>query len=611
MEKKKYRHLVESASEGLFTANATGDFILVNDVASKITGYATEALIGMSFVDLVRPDYRNHVIKFYSDQFENEDVFSQLTFPIVTKQGVDRWVNQSVRLEYDKSHNVIKAVQGTVRDVTAEVISKQKAETANRLLKELNFAITTSSIVGRTDINGEVIYVNQLFCEISGYYEWEIIGKNYSIVNSGVHTANFWRKLLSTIQKGKYWRGEICHKNKAGKHYWVDTVIVPLLDEKRKPREYLSISWDITKRKEFEDALIESEERFREIFEGTSDMIQSQDYNGNIKYVNTSWKEKMGYSDEEIKNLNIWDIIHPESIKSCQEKLYKLNNKIVNSVKVDTDFVTKNKEVISVSGNVISSNKEENILSRAIFHDVTELKRTLKKEKELGELRSKFVSTASHQFRTPLTVIQSNIELLEFLIDGVGDEMQQRFSKIFVRLQQEVKRMTTMMNDILILGKIDSKITQNETKKVNLVTLCQDIVQQHNSIQTDGRRIEMQYDNDEIIARVDDKQVSHAIVNLVSNAFKYSRECANPELILEQRVDASVLIIKDYGIGIPDEDFPGLFKPFFRSKNVKDIEGTGLGLSIVKEYIELNNGEVEVVSEENKGTTFTIRFPLK
>ena len=227
---------------------------------------------------------------------------------------------------------------------------------------------------------------------------------------------------------------------------------------------------------------------------------------------------------------------------------------------------------------------------------------------ELGELRSKFVSTASHQFRTPLTVIQSNIELLDMILDNTNDEVRSRYSKISSRIQQEIKRMTDLMNNVLVLGKINSNAIAYNPQWLDLILLCQDLIDQHSTIQKDNRIIEYSFPDTPVMVMGDVTLLSNAIENLISNAFKYSVGAPNPQLYLISGENGIEIHVVDKGVGIPEEDFIGLFKPFFRSGNVKDIEGTGLGLSIVKEYLDMNNAEVSFSSVLNKGTTFKILF---
>lgn len=233
------------------------------------------------------------------------------------------------------------------------------------------------------------------------------------------------------------------------------------------------------------------------------------------------------------------------------------------------------------------------------------LTESLEKEKELGELKSLFVSTASHQFRTPLAIIQSNAELLMMISENSEIELKSKLKKSTERIRNEVNRMTALMDDILVLGKINSGKIQVDKKRIDVLTLCIELCEQHSTIQHDGRAINFSFSGTPTEIVLNPVLISHALNNLISNAFKYSLT-DNPKLHLDYKKEALEITLSDQGIGISKNDIPYLFQTFYRGENVRNISGTGLGLSITKEYIELNNGTIKVQSELNKGTIFTI-----
>jgi signal transduction histidine kinase len=238
-----------------------------------------------------------------------------------------------------------------------------------------------------------------------------------------------------------------------------------------------------------------------------------------------------------------------------------------------------------------------------------ELKKALEREKELGELKSQFVSMASHQFRTPLTVIQSNIELFQMLAVEIDHELKDKFDKISIRIQNEVSRLVELMNDVLLLGKLNAEVLTPKSKSSDIVFEIRGAVNKLNSIQKDGRKAEIMTKGIIKNISLDKKLFAHAFTNLIDNAFKYSREKAAP--IIEISFEKNLVNIKviDFGKGIPEDEIPNLFQPFYRSKNAQDVEGTGLGLVICKKYIELQNGVIKVHSILNKRTTFIISLP--
>jgi len=258
-------------------------------------------------------------------------------------------------------------------------------------------------------------------------------------------------------------------------------------------------------------------------------------------------------------------------IKATEVSLQKLTESLKEAQKKSENF-NKKLEI------------EVNERTKELLHSEKKLKISLMKEKELGELKTSFVSTASHQFRTPLAVIQSNSELLQILSNNMDEEISKQFNKVTTRITGEIFKMTELMDDVLILGKLTSGKHGFNPKELNLVDFCTKLVEEFNDIQADGRIME------------------------ITNAFKYSLGKNNPELKLSFKPKEFVIIIKDYGIGIPEDEQSKLFQPFFRANNVAEIKGTGLGLSIAKEYVEINKGKIKVASIIDEGTCFEIIF---
>ncbi|MFT6500753.1 MAG: signal transduction histidine kinase [Crocinitomicaceae bacterium] len=237
-----------------------------------------------------------------------------------------------------------------------------------------------------------------------------------------------------------------------------------------------------------------------------------------------------------------------------------------------------------------------------------ELESSLKKEKELGELKSRFVATASHQFRTPLSVIQSNFGLLNLYEGQLDGELKPIFSKIYNRVCGQIEKMTGLMDEVLILEKINEGNKKPNAKPINLIDLCKEVLFNYNQIQNDFRKMEIIVNGDFSPINLDREQVENAISNLVSNAFKYSQGHSPPSLTIDFNEAEIQISIKDNGIGIPNKELKHLFEPFYRASNVREISGSGLGITISKEYIEMNNGKISVKSKENDGTEFIVKF---
>lgn len=235
-----------------------------------------------------------------------------------------------------------------------------------------------------------------------------------------------------------------------------------------------------------------------------------------------------------------------------------------------------------------------------------ELSEALSKERELSDLKSRFVSMASHEFRTPLSTILSSVSLIAKYTEFVD---QDKRDKHILRIRSAVSNLTDILNEFLSLGRIEEGKIQLNYTVFNLKEQLNLIINELRPIAKDRQQIKYKHDGN-TITNLDLSLIRNIIINLVSNAIKFSPEAATIQV--QSLVDDNSIIIKvqDEGMGIPDEDKKHLFERFFRGKNVVNIQGTGLGLHIVSRYIELMNGTISVESQLNRGTLFTVKFNL-
>ncbi len=235
-----------------------------------------------------------------------------------------------------------------------------------------------------------------------------------------------------------------------------------------------------------------------------------------------------------------------------------------------------------------------------------ELTNALSKERELSDLKSRFVSMASHEFRTPLSTILSSVSLIGKYTET---EDQDKRDKHIQRIGSAVSNLTDILNEFLSLGKIEEGKIQVHFSTFNLKDQLGLIINEIKPILKIGQHILYEHIGDTKV-NLDHSLLRNIIFNLVSNAIKFSPEGASIQVKSINQNDSLHIFISDEGMGIPEEDKKHLFERFFRGKNVINIQGTGLGLHIVSKYVELMNGTIEVESELEKGTTFNIKFIL-
>ena len=237
-----------------------------------------------------------------------------------------------------------------------------------------------------------------------------------------------------------------------------------------------------------------------------------------------------------------------------------------------------------------------------------ELLAAMQREKELSEMKSKFVSTASHEFRTPLATMLSSAELLEHYSESLGQGEKQN---LLQTIQSSAKRMSEMIDDVLTLGRAESGVLKLNLGPTNLRELCSRVVSEFRIGQGKDHVITLDDRFDRLEALMDERLLRHILNNLLSNAVKYSPQGSEVTFSLERREEQAAIEIRDRGIGIPPEDQPRMFESFHRASNVENRPGTGLGLAIVKKAVELHGGEISLKSAVGSGTRFTVVLPLR
>ncbi|WP_296312067.1 GAF domain-containing sensor histidine kinase [Winogradskyella sp. UBA3174] len=251
--------------------------------------------------------------------------------------------------------------------------------------------------------------------------------------------------------------------------------------------------------------------------------------------------------------------------------------------------------------------KRANELEFKIKHRTQELEESLEREKELGILKTNFVSMASHEFRTPLTSIKATSDVILKYFDKLSrNDIDERLEKI----KNEVIEMTIMLEDILIIGKSESQKLDYNPTRVDIVRLIKDIVTEYQLSESENRQIVYGISSPIIEVDADKKWIKHIVLNLFSNAIKYSDKGKQIEINIKKEQAGISFSFKDYGIGISKKDVKQLFEPFHRGENAQNISGTGLGLSVLKKAVDLHKGKIEVESEIGRGSSFKVILPL-
>jgi PAS domain S-box-containing protein len=360
--------------------------------------------------------------------------------------------------------------------------------------------------------------------------------------------------------------------------------------------------------------------------------IIATDTHGVVQLFNSTAEEYLGYSKSEV--IDQVNVVQFHLASEIQAKAAAFSREIGKTVTPDFNvlsaksmddlpnehewtYVRKNGTTFTVSLNVTTLRDAQNSISGflGVAVDISEIKKyqnslqvALEKEKQLGDLKSRFVTMASHEFRTPLSTILSSVSLIDKYTSVEDLEKREKHVK---RIKSAVGNMKDILEDFLSLGKMEEgKIQLNPEllAPAELRDELEAVIQEMQRLTKPSQQITHTFTVTED-CNVDRKMLRHIMTNLISNAIKFSPEGSSVDVSCENKKNELAFTIQDTGIGISEADQKHLFERFFRAENASNIQGTGLGLHIISRYLDLVNGHIELASKLNKGSTFIVHIP--
>ncbi len=486
-------------------------------------------------------------------------------------------------------------------------------------LRNQKRALDEHAIVSATDVRGNIVYANDKFCEISQYRREELLGRNHRLLRSDRHPPEFYVELWRTIANGRVWHGQVCNRTKDGNHYWVNASIVPFLNDRGKPYQYISIRTDITRQKELE-AQIEQERRFLQNLADTlGEGVFALDANGLCTYVNHETERLLGWSRDELLGCVWHDKVHdrrpdgspmdkaesPMHLRLSRGEVYQSEDDL---------FVHRDGRLFPIA---IASRPifEDGVLIGSVssFQDIGQRRRQegeLRQAKEAAEAasiaKSRFLATMSHEIRTPMNGI---LGMTRLALDTELDLQQREYLSI---VKHSAEALLSILNDLLDFSKIEAGRIELEQIGFSLkdtvrgVAMTLSATARHKALEL-GWTIAPEVPN---ALLGDPGRLRQVLLNLLGNAIKFTASGRVAiDIGLEGRSDDVIRLrfaVSDSGIGIPAGQIEHIFQPFSQadSSTTRRFGGTGLGLAISKSLVELMGGQIEVDSRPGKGSTF-------
>ena len=377
---------------------------------------------------------------------------------------------------------------------------------------------------------------------------------------------------------------------------------------------------------EQEISALRSEAGFKALFEFATIGILVVSSKGTIELANPCIEKLFDYNPDELIGKPV-EVLIPDAFRKAhvQHRDGYFNKPKARSMGYGLNLFARKKDgyefpvEISLGHYQLGNEK----LAVAFITDITEKKRSheeleakvrertleltdsLEREKEHNEMKSRFVSMASHEFRTPLSAILSSVSLIDSYKSAEDSEKRKKHVE---RIKSSVKNLTGILDNFLSLDKLEQGKIEMTDEQFDIVEFSGDIIEEVASMRKTGQQIRFEHSGEREINR-DKRVLRNVLLNVLSNAIKYSYENQDIHFLIDVKNKTVTIQIRDEGVGIPEAEQKNLFDKFFRAKNVTNIQGTGLGLNIVKKYVELLDGSIRFSSKSNEGTTFIIEFP--
>jgi len=633
----------------------TGKFTFISPSVEKLRGFTVEEVMNQKIEEVISPGSQEMVIskikKRISSVFGGESMSvdtSEVEQPC--KDGTSVWTEVVTDLFYDESGKPIGII-GVSRDISERKKAQEDLIENERLLRASQEVARLGSY--SWDLSTGLWKSSKILDDIFGIDEkyvrslegWEnIIYSDYKIVMR----AYFLNDVFGKLQR--FDKEYMISRHDNGEKRWVHGLGELEFDSNNKPVKLFGTITDITERKQTEAQLC----KLSSAVEQSPVSIVITDVRGNIEYVNPKFTEITGYSINEAFNQN------PRLLKSNEHsnEFYKslwdtilsgknwagvFHNKkkngdsfwesaIISPIKSNsgeiTNFVGIKEDITEKVGKEIELQKYREHLEEMVKERTDELdaankllkieiekqnefelmlQHSLEKEKELSDMKSKFISTTSHEFRTPLTSVLSSAELLQrYAANWSDDRKNEHFKRIFNSIDYLIK----LLDDVMTISRTETGTISYNPELIDLQRFSEECIQHSKPLMKKMHELKINFNSVKKDFKLDPKLMRFIFNNLLSNASKYSPDGGVIELSISSNEKNLFIKVRDEGIGIPPEEIGKIFDSFYRSKNADLIAGTGLGLAIVKRAVDLHNGEITVNSELNKGTTFIIRLPI-
>ncbi|MBU0536768.1 MAG: PAS domain S-box protein [Nanoarchaeota archaeon] len=614
---QKYRSFVENFQGIAYNAYTNGIPIFFHGAVKRITGYTEKDFKkGKPRWDqiILKEDFKK-IQKSWKDLATKPDYSTSREYRILTKDKKIRWIHELIRNTCDESGK-LKLLQGTLYDITDQKRADEKIKESRNMLRLVFDTIPVR--VFWKDRNLNYLGCNKLFAKDAGVKEpKDLIGKDdYQMgwkEQADIYRADD-RAVISTgKEKLNY---EEPQTTPSGEKIWLRTSKRPLKDPKGDIIGMLGVYEDITEKKKAEQALKESEERYRNIFSSANDIIFLINKKGVIIDANKRLKEIAGYSREEILGKSISQLRKIMPLSSIATLLKNFMKRIVgiDMPPYEVQLRTKSGELRDFEINAVALRSGKNITGDlAILRDTTErnrsridLQKAYESLKEVDKLKSSIIRDTTHEFKNPISKIKMISSLMnEELAKTKPDKKRVSYYLDIIRINSD--RFLKEITNVLQLSRLQS-MEHLEKEKIDICSIGHSVLDELNlDIKSKGLKLRLNVSKRNYL--IGNKEFIRSLIrNLVENAIKFTDK-GYIDITCKTAGKDLIISVADTGKGISKKNISTLFQPFTQAD--PSMSGVGIGLSICKKIVELHNGKIDVESKLGKGTKFTVTLPIK
>lgn len=611
-----YKATLNMASEIIYKTNRDGYFIYVNPAGQRFSGYSNDELMKMRFVDLVRSDYVRKTIKKYLKQINNSKESTYFEFPLITKLGDEKWLGQSVQLNYN-SNNDFEFV-GLAIDITKQKINEFALKDTNRKLELLQTLINnTTDAIQVSKENGQVVYLNFEASDrlgiplnaVSNYFVWDF-EKIFEDQKAWVEHVNTLKSKGSIVIEGK-------NMNQRTGNVFPVEVTVRFI-EINETGYIIANSRDITERKIIEENVRKQKEKYENIIANMNLGLLEVDLEERIQFVNPGFEQISGYSKEEIIGKKASEVFVAEThLSLVQDKLFDRAKGHSDMYEILVKNRTGENRWWMVSGAPNYDDKGELIGSIGIHLDITEQKQleldlelAKSKAEESSKAKEAFLANMSHEIRTPLNAIIG-------MIRELSKEMLSPKQKTYLENTSVASQhLLSVLNNILDISKIEAGELQLDLHHFDLQKILNDVkLIMLSKCAEKGLYLNISHlENKNVIFIGDSSRFRQILLNLIGNAVKFTDYGG---ITVEYNIEdlhpgyqAVYISVTDTGVGMDESYLKNIFNKFSQedTSTSRKYGGSGLGMTITKELIQLMNGTIEIKSKKNVGTTIFMNF---